>query len=264
MTAVRALNGAHDSVEEYCFALNGLGWETDFRQLSPGPGTSAFRAAATDTAAVLRVDCCSRIHQRAVPIQGYQTFGIPFRQQAPGKIGSRVLESNSLLLIDPHHGLDAVVEPGFSAYTVSVSDLRLQQLADLHELPDPTTSVAVPGSERVPEPPLLAQIKTSLETVLGRADSPASLNRAKLDRQIEGRQFDSVCPCCGLTCRSLIDKADETLGAVNATKLAAYERRMTVTVRLRPPESLLVRASASTRWPRWTIRRPIRISSRGL
>jgi len=188
MTAVRALNGAHDSVEEYCFALNGLGWESDFRQLSPGRGTSAFRAAATDTAAVLRVDFCNRLHQRAVPMKGCQTFGVPFRQQAPGKVGSRVLESNSLLLIDPHHGLDAVVEPGFSAYTFSVSDIRLQQLADLHELPDPTTSAAVPGSERVPEASQLAQIKSVLETVLRQVDTPASLDdtRNLMDLELPG------------------------------------------------------------------------------
>jgi hypothetical protein len=42
----------------------------------------------------------------------------------------------------------------------------------------------------------------------------------------------------------VIDKADATLGAVSATKLDGYELRMTVTVRPRDPESLLVRASA--------------------
>lgn len=42
----------------------------------------------------------------------------------------------------------------------------------------------------------------------------------------------------------VIDKADATLGAVSATKLDGYELRMTVTVRPRDPDSLLVRASA--------------------
>jgi hypothetical protein len=42
----------------------------------------------------------------------------------------------------------------------------------------------------------------------------------------------------------VIDKADATLGAVSATKLDGYELRMTVTVRPRDEESLLVRASA--------------------
>jgi hypothetical protein len=42
----------------------------------------------------------------------------------------------------------------------------------------------------------------------------------------------------------VIDKADATLGAVSATKLDGYELRMTVTVRPRDADSLLVRASA--------------------
>jgi hypothetical protein len=42
----------------------------------------------------------------------------------------------------------------------------------------------------------------------------------------------------------VIDRADATLGAVSATKLDGYELRMTVTVRPRDAESLLVRASA--------------------
>ena len=42
----------------------------------------------------------------------------------------------------------------------------------------------------------------------------------------------------------VIDKADATLGAVSATKLDGYELRMTVTVRPRDEQSLLVRASA--------------------
>ena len=42
----------------------------------------------------------------------------------------------------------------------------------------------------------------------------------------------------------VIDKADATLGAVSATKLDGYELRMTVTVRPKTTESLLVRASA--------------------
>jgi len=42
----------------------------------------------------------------------------------------------------------------------------------------------------------------------------------------------------------VIDKADATLGAVSATKLDGYELRMTVTVRPKTAESLLVRASA--------------------
>jgi hypothetical protein len=42
----------------------------------------------------------------------------------------------------------------------------------------------------------------------------------------------------------VIDKADETLGTVSATKLNNYSLRMTVTVRTRGETQLLVRANA--------------------
>jgi hypothetical protein len=42
----------------------------------------------------------------------------------------------------------------------------------------------------------------------------------------------------------VVDKADETLGTVSATKLSGYQLRMTVTVRPRGEKQLLVRANA--------------------
>ena len=45
----------------------------------------------------------------------------------------------------------------------------------------------------------------------------------------------------------VIDKADEVLGMVSATKLRGYQLRMTVTVRPRGDKQLLVRASAEFR-----------------
>lgn len=42
----------------------------------------------------------------------------------------------------------------------------------------------------------------------------------------------------------VVDKADEVLGSVSATKLDGYQLRMTVTVRPRGQTQLLVRASA--------------------
>jgi hypothetical protein len=42
----------------------------------------------------------------------------------------------------------------------------------------------------------------------------------------------------------VVDKADEVLGTVSATKLNVYQLRMTVTVRARGEKQLLVRANA--------------------
>lgn len=45
----------------------------------------------------------------------------------------------------------------------------------------------------------------------------------------------------------VVDKADEILGTVSATKLSGYQLRMTVTVRPRGQTQLLVRANAEFR-----------------
>lgn len=171
MTAVQTIRGTYNSIEECSLATDAMGWETDFRQLDLACGASQLRAAATDNAVLMRVDFSNRMHQRATPIKGCQTFGILARPQAPGKIGSRVLESESLLLMDPGCGLDAVVEPGFAAYTFSVNDNRLRQLAELQELPDPTSAIARPGSERALDPLQLAAIRSSLADILLQADA---------------------------------------------------------------------------------------------
>ena len=42
----------------------------------------------------------------------------------------------------------------------------------------------------------------------------------------------------------VIDKADDTLGTISATKLSGYQMRITVTVRLRGGHQVAVRASA--------------------
>ena len=42
----------------------------------------------------------------------------------------------------------------------------------------------------------------------------------------------------------VVDKADEILGTVSATKLSGYQLRMTVTVRTRGEKQILVRANA--------------------
>lgn len=42
----------------------------------------------------------------------------------------------------------------------------------------------------------------------------------------------------------LLDRADATLGVVTATKLQGYQVRMTVTVRPRSPDAVMVRANA--------------------
>jgi AraC-like DNA-binding protein len=166
VTAIQTNNATFSSVEEYSLAINNLGWGADFRQLDLAHASSRLRAAATENTVLLRVDCGNRMHQRAMPVKDCQTFGILAHPQAPGRIGHRVLDSESLLFIDPCNGLDAVVEPGFTAYTFSIRNDRLRQLAELQELPAPIIAGAMAGSERPLAPLQLATIRSELEGIL--------------------------------------------------------------------------------------------------
>lgn len=166
MTTLHHVQGTYNSVEEHCLATSTMGWDAEFHQLDLGQGSSRLRAVGTDKAVLMRVDFSNRMHQRARMVEGCQTFGVLARPQAPGKVGSRVLESDSLLLLDPRYGLDAVVESSFSAYTFSVNNDRLRQLAEIFELPDPISENAGAGSERALPPQQLSAIRSSLEGAL--------------------------------------------------------------------------------------------------
>jgi len=148
-----------------------MGWETDFRQLDLGQGCSRLRATATEKVVLMRVDFSNRMHQRANLVEGCQTFGILAGPQKSGKIASRVLDSESLLLMDPCSGLDAVVESNFAAYTFSVNDDCLRRLAEVYELPDPVSKAAKPGSERALPFGQLTAIRSSLEEALQQAET---------------------------------------------------------------------------------------------
>ncbi len=93
---------------------------------------------------------------------------------------------------------------------------------------------------------LSACASTSIRHVLGTDSSQVAL------RSIQTRAFDTTeredtLRTIIATLQDLgfvIDKADDVLGTVSATKLDGYRLRMTVTVRPRGDTQLLVRASA--------------------
>lgn len=167
MSAVRSLEYRCSSMEEFSLAARtALGWELDFRQLAPGAESSGCAAVATGHAALNLVDFDSRVHQQALPPAGFRAFGVLAGPQRPGKIGTRVLDSESLLYVDPYFGLDAVVESGFRGFTMAYREERLQQVAQALELPDPVQAGAGEGTERVPDPRYMAAIRSALHHVI--------------------------------------------------------------------------------------------------
>jgi AraC family ethanolamine operon transcriptional activator len=169
-------------------ATTAMGWETDFHQLDLGQGCSRLRAAATDKVVLMRVDFSNRMHQRANLVAGCQTFGVLAGPQKSGRIASRVLDSDSLLFMDPRSGLDAVVESSFAAYTFSVSNDCLQQLAEVYELPDPVSRAARPGSERAIPVGQLTAIRSSLEEALQQSEANLATEQTRklLESELPG------------------------------------------------------------------------------
>ena len=87
---------------------------------------------------------------------------------------------------------------------------------------------------------------TSTRHVLGTGSSQVAL-RSIQTRAVDTTQREDTLRTVIATLQDLgfvIDKADDVLGTVSATKLDGYRLRMTVTVRLRGETQLLVRASA--------------------
>lgn len=167
MSELRSLEYRCSSMEEYSLASKAaLGWELDFRQLAPGAISSGCVGVATEYAGLNLVDFDGRVHQEALPPAGFRAFGVLAGPQRSAKIGTRVLESESLLYVDPYYGLDAVVEPGFRGFTMAYSEERLRQVAQALELPDPVQAGAGEGTERRPDPLSLAAIRSAVHCAI--------------------------------------------------------------------------------------------------
>jgi AraC family ethanolamine operon transcriptional activator len=181
---MQTLRANYNSVAEFSLAMNALGWETNFKQLDRGAGNNVMNLCASEDAAVMLLDFSSRNHHRAIPSAQMRTFGLLARPQASGHIANRVLDSESLLHIDSYHGMDAVVEPGFSGYTMAFSEERLAKIAELYELPDPDFASSTPGSERFPGPRAVARLRSLLAgviTLAANGEQAAATNLLELE-----------------------------------------------------------------------------------
>jgi len=162
---IHVTSGRLSSIDEFNPAMDGSGWELDFRQLNRGAGAADMDACATDSAALLRVNFSSRIHQQGCPPQGLVIFGVPIVAQAPLKLIDRQVESESILCFDSDIGMDFVSEAGFGAYTLSFECERLAELAQLLESPELTNSGIIPGESKYPDSARLACLRSALDEI---------------------------------------------------------------------------------------------------
>ena len=128
-----------DTIEELCQFIDGMGWDSDVLQLDRSAGISTFSGLMTPDLILSRFHFSNKIHQRAMPIPGFQTFGMLAGAQAPTSYSGQVLDQDSLSLMNHGNGLDAFSEAGFTGFTIALRDERLHSMAEQHEL-------AAPGS----------------------------------------------------------------------------------------------------------------------
>lgn len=186
MDPVLSTQQSFSSVSEFSDAVSQLGWSATFRQLDCGAGDARFDAIVNPTALLQRVFCERRTTQDVIPPEGYQTFGLPLRSQAPSKIENRPLSDQEFLYIHEQAGFSSVAEPGFDAYTVSIAKSRMSELSGNLQLADPGDSPGLWGTEVQPAPKQLAAIKSIIQKIftLEQSTTQNPEARASLDDMI--------------------------------------------------------------------------------
>ena len=104
-------------------------WELDFRQLSRGQSTLPASLIQGASSLWMKVQALGLVHQRALPPPGHITIGLTDNPEARAQFGSHDVDWNELTLFDADDGIDCVSKPGFSAYTISFTEQRLQCIA---------------------------------------------------------------------------------------------------------------------------------------
>lgn len=159
-----------DTLEELSQTLDALGWDCGLLQLDQAVGLTTYLAAGSPRVIITRFDFSNRLHQRAVPLQGYHTFGMHTGVQAPTRFSGKEMGEGTLSHMDPGNGLDAVSEAGFSGYTLAIQRELLDELAARHQMAAPGSRAwgGAPG-DLLANAPLLAQLRDGIAEFLDEA-----------------------------------------------------------------------------------------------
>ena len=166
-------------------ALSATPWYVDFRQLDKGAKPAGFAVAGTENVTLLRIDLNNRVHQIAAPAPGMLHFALPAKSQAPVRFGRRLLENETMPLIDPGAGVNAVNQPGFSLYTLSVKTARIEEVMASIGAELGSADAGPTGSQRRLPPRVAASLRRSAAAVLTRAADSTSIADGALIESLE-------------------------------------------------------------------------------
>jgi len=186
MSAVQYINHERDSLDEFILDIRDLGVEVTATQLDRYNQPSVLEVVGSANTCVMRYKVGNRIHHLLGAGPGCRTFGLLAGPQAPTHIASREFGPEDILQVDPGCGLDAVIEAGFSGYTFSVSEERLQEVATLHGVEDISILSRGMGAVRPVPEAYRTKLRNSLEQMISLARShPQALSvREYLDLEL--------------------------------------------------------------------------------
>ena len=111
------------------------GWDIQFRQLDAGSQETTFRISAGNRVNLMRMRFKCAFHQLAEPPPGAISFGMPI-QGMRDWLGRRY-ETLSIIPFNGASGIDGVSQPGFEAFTMSIAENLITEVADSYRLPAP-------------------------------------------------------------------------------------------------------------------------------
>ena len=153
---------ARDCVDALICHMRTLGVDINICQLDQATTSCSLHALASANTRAMHFSVGSQLHHLLGSESGYCTFGLLTGPQIPSRIRERRFSHRQLLQIDPETGLDAVIEPGFSAYTFSIREQHLLALAEQEGLRGMATLLAGAGTEKAAPLTYLADIRRAV------------------------------------------------------------------------------------------------------
>lgn len=117
-----------DNFEEFSEAVHG--WDFDFRQLTAGRSKTSVLQIGNQNFIFSRFFLEQAYDQHAALPADALTFGVPEAGDNEVITPDGIIQQNDVLCIPSGHELEAITRPHFNGYSVSISEARINEVAE--------------------------------------------------------------------------------------------------------------------------------------
>jgi AraC family ethanolamine operon transcriptional activator len=167
------------------FTENIRGWNNEFRQLDKGKFWGELLQIFSDSVLITFGSMNRRLEMHGVSPKNMKMFGIPLETDLPIVWRGKALENSSIQSYGVYTEFEAVTPPGFTTYTISISEALISQFCREHNLPELEKKLNEPAPFIV-NPDNLQELQWKIHAITqALAINPLSLNNAGLRTEIE-------------------------------------------------------------------------------